>query len=305
MSEFPLVVLVILTWNNERDTMQCLESVSKIDYDNYEVIVVDNGSTDSTVRTIRRRFPEVSVIENEDNFGFAEGNNVGIRMAISNQADYVMLLNNDTTVHPDVLTHLVSAIELDPRIGIIGPLIRYFDPPQRIWSAGNAIDWNSGIVISLRQGDEGDTHGDPYEVDYVSGCALLMKREVVEDVGLLDPRYYLYFEETDFCARVRTRGYKICVEPQALIWHKVSASIGAASPAITYYMSRNVFLFIRNNLFGFDRLQAQIRAIVREIRTLLAHTFKPKYRHMNHDRNARFLALRDVVLGHWGRWDRT
>src|SRR5206468_3064279 len=146
-------------------TLDCLESLAQLDYPNYRVLVVDNGSYDGTSEAIRSQYPGVSVLENSENLGFAEGNNVGIRQALAEGADYVTLLNNDTVIDPQMLSALISVADSDEKIGIVGPMIYYYSDPEVIWSAGNAIDWRTGTLERL-YADTRDNHPSvPYQTD--------------------------------------------------------------------------------------------------------------------------------------------
>lgn len=294
-----MVAIIVLAWNQCALTLACISSLSSLDYTGHQIIVVDNGSQDGTAEAVRQRYPGVTVLENRENLGFAEGNNVGIRWAMEHGADYVILLNNDTVVDSHMLTALIAAAESDSQVGIVGPLIYYYDQPEVIWSAGSVIDWRTVAFRRLPAGV--GCHPSAYEVDYVTGCALCTKRQVIEQVGLLDPRYFLYYEETDWCLRGRAKGYKVMVAPQARMWHKVAATIGQGSPAITYYMTRNVFLLLDKNLHGTQRLWALAISWLREVRTVLAYTLKPCYQHLRRDRDARVFALRDAWVGRWGK----
>jgi GT2 family glycosyltransferase len=297
----PLVSVVVLTWNQCDLTLECLESLGGSDFPNYEIIVVDNASTDGTSEIVGAQFPMVKQIRNERNLGYAEGNNVGIRQALANGADYVMLLNNDTVVHPRMLSALVWAAEARSPRGIVGPVIYRHGDSGSIWSAGCKIDWHHGRLLELASNQDVDLLHEPYEVDYVSGCALCIGRDVIERIGLIDPRFFIYFEETDWCARARAAGFRAFVVPEARIWHKVSAAMGASSPATVYYMTRNLFLFLQKNTKGRTRLQALITSWIREVRTVAAHSLKPQYRYLRAQRKVRVLALRDALLGRWGR----
>jgi GT2 family glycosyltransferase len=140
----PHVVIVLLNWNNSHYTLPCLQSLAQIDYANAHIVVVDNGSTDGSPAVIRQQFPDVAILEQPRNLGFAAGNNVGLRWALERKADYVLLLNNDTDLAPDFLNLLVAAAERDPTIGIVAPTIYYYEQPQAIWSAGGHVDWSHG-----------------------------------------------------------------------------------------------------------------------------------------------------------------
>jgi len=223
-------------------------------------LVVDNGSTDGSIDAIRERFPGMDVIENGRNLGFAEGNNVGIRAALKGGADYVLLLNNDTILcERDCLDLLVEYIERKGN-SIVGPLILY-SLSDKIWFAGGKIDWIMGFCrhIGKRSYLSKWKGTKPYEVDYISGCALLLKKSVIETVGLLDPDYFLYYEDVDLCTRASTLGIKCFIVPQSRIWHKLSASAGnrgsdRLSAVQAYHFGRNGILFARKNLRGMKKI---------------------------------------------------
>jgi hypothetical protein len=223
--------------------------LGKIAYPNCEIIVVDNGSTDESGERLKKEFPQYTLIRNASNLGFAEGNNVGIRYALKSRADYVLLLNNDTTVDPGFLEPLVAIAEGDDQIGFVGPMIYFYNAPKVIQSIGAGINLWKGrhSIIGIRQVDKGQ-YNEPMEVDYVSGAALLVKRQMIQDIGLLDPDYFLYNEEVDWCYRAAEVGYKIVAVPMSKIWHKISSSSGGTnSPLSTYYMTRNRILFMRKH----------------------------------------------------------
>ena len=188
------------------------------------------------------------LIKNDTNYGFAEGNNIGIRYALQTlNADYVLLLNNDTIVDKDFLEEMVSLGEVDENIGIIGPKIYYYNDPDIIWCIGGKIDWKlaRGLHIGTNEVDNGQ-YNRTEEFDYVSGSAFLVKREVIDRVGLMDKKFFLYFEETDLALRASKNGYKSVYAPEAKIWHKVSKSGGGLSKPIgLYYITRNRWLFMK------------------------------------------------------------
>ena len=219
---YPKVSIIILNWNGLEDTVECLESLKDIDYPNYEIIVVDNGSTDGSCDFLKANFPYVRLIENNENLGFAEGNNCGIRQA---SGKYVLLLNNDVVVDRYFLKELVNVAESDPAIGAVGAVAYYYDDPQRIWQAAGMISWNRGRIriVGRNEVDEGQFN-EVTEVDYVPGCSMLVRRELFERVGYLDPKYFVYYDETDWCIRAQRAGYRVLYAPRAKVWHKVSAS---------------------------------------------------------------------------------
>lgn len=303
-SNYPVVAIVVLTWNQRDLTLDCLASLAEMDYpsDKLQIIVVDNGSNDNTPIAIQEQFSDVIVIENGNNLGFAEGNNVGIHSALQGPAGYIMLLNNDTVIDKHMLTELLSVIESSSTIGIVGPKMLYFEPDDIIWCAGNRINWHSGKSIRLHAEEPDTLHCEqPLEVDFITACAILLRRSVIEEIGLLDTRFFLYYEETDWCVRAHKAGWRIFYVPSARLWHKVSATIGATSPAIDYYMNRNVLLFLAKHLNGFFKVRAIVQTAGRNLLAAAAYTFKSYGGQRTPNRNARLMALRDAILGRWGK----
>ncbi len=223
----PLVYIVVLTWNGKADTLECLQSLRASSYPNARILVVDNASTDRTLEAVQAFSTSVEVIRNSTNRRFAGGNNVGIRRALEAGADFVLLLNNDTVVDKDLLSELVAAAQRDPGIGVVGPKIYYSSDPRRIWYAGGKIQWWAGWIshVGIRQIDSGQ-YRHTAETDYVTGCCMLVRRDVIERIGLLDERYFMYGEDVDWCLRARHAGYRIVIEPRAMLWHKLSVSAG-------------------------------------------------------------------------------
>jgi len=225
----PSVAIIVVNWNRCDDTLLCLESLGKISYPNYSVILVDNGSTDGSADAVRQRFPAAQVVALPDNMRFAGGNNVGLRIALERCDNFALLLNNDTTVEADFLDHLVAAAQRDERFGLIGPKILYADRPKVIWFAGGVLKPAWGYVrhFGLRQMDDG-RFDQSREVSFLTGCCLLIRREVLANVGPLDEGFYLYSEDADYSLRAARAGYKLHYEPKSIIYHKVSASTGGA-----------------------------------------------------------------------------
>ncbi len=223
----PLVYIIVLTWNGREDTLECLRSLADLTYPNYRVLVVDNNSADGTAVALVQEFPGTEVIVNNSNLRFAGGNNVGIRRAADRGAEYILLLNNDTTVDPRFLTLMVDAMQNDGSAGIAGPKIYYFADRNRIWYAGGRIEWSKGWIshLGVHETDKGqyDTAG---ETAYVTGCCMLVKRQVIERIGMLDEAYYIYGEDADFCVRASRAGFRLLYVPAAVIWHKLSVAAG-------------------------------------------------------------------------------
>jgi GT2 family glycosyltransferase len=223
----PSIAVIVLTWNGRDLTLDCLRSLEGITTPGVRIIVVDNASSDGTVEAIRARYGDrFDIVENATNLGFAAGNNAGIRRALADGADFVLLLNNDTIVAPEFLTELVRPMG-DPSIGITAPKIFYAEPRDRIWFAGGEISLWRGTArhIGIRETDRGQ-YDQERDIDYATGCALLARREVFEKAGDLDPGYRAYFEDADFCLRARAAGYRVRYVPAARVWHRISASTG-------------------------------------------------------------------------------
>lgn len=299
----PLVCFVLLNWNQTALTIDCLTSLAQQDYGNFRVLVIDNGSTAGSAGAIRSQFPQVELIELPENIGYSPANNLGIKHALAQKCDYVFLLNNDTTVDSQMLTHLVAVAESDASIGMTGPTMLYYSNPEIIWSAGASIDWRTGAATQL---DEGRHLGSIdnaacRDVDYITSCAVCIKKQVFEDVGLMDERYFIYYEEADLSIRASAKGWRSVHVPWARMWHKVSATMGETSPATEYYMNRNAMLFLAKNQQGWPRLRSLMMATSRNLLAVAAYTFESHHGGRLPNRTARLLAIRDAMAGRWGR----
>lgn len=244
----PKVYILMLNWNGWKDTIECIESCLKLSYPNFRILIVDNGSTDESESILRERFPGIEFIQTGANLGFAGGNNVGIRYVTENGADYVWLLNNDTIVAPHSLTELVKVADGDNNIGIVGSKIYYNAEPHKIWFAGGI--WRSTKSYATHRGLDEDDIGQYDEicaVDYITGCSLLIKAEVIRQIGMMKEDYFLYWEEVDWNASVAELGWKILYVPDSIVWHKISATIGKRSYLANRYNIRNCLLFFQRH----------------------------------------------------------
>ena len=249
-SQPPLVYILTLNWNKALDTAVFLGSCATITYTNFRVVVIDNGSEAGSLDPLMAQFPATEWLVNQTNLGFAAGMNVGIRYAMQRAADFVYLVNNDTLLAPEMLDQLVGAA-IAYEADIASPAIYYLEPPERIWSIGG---WRSGLTLEIKQchrcRDMADL-GEPFVVDYVTACGMLLRRQCVERVGLFDERFFMYYEDLDYCLRARTLGSTILVTPRAKMWHKVSASIGGHdSPAERYHMALSSVSFFKKHVHG-------------------------------------------------------
>ena len=220
---------VVLAYNNIEDTIECIESVQKTTYANLEIILVDNGSTDETVSIIRAKFPNVHLIENGENLWVPAGYNVGFKYALENQADYILLLNNDTTIPENMVESLLLHAENDPHVGIVMPKVAYYDNPDDTWASGARYRKFPPAVIMQTGNDRVQEQAGFLE--YAPSCGLLITRDAFTKAGLFDPGYLFLNDDWDFCERVRTHGLKIKYAPEIKMLHKVSRTTkGPQSP---------------------------------------------------------------------------
>jgi GT2 family glycosyltransferase len=248
ITHYPKVSVIVLNWNGLDDTVECLESLKKIAYANCEIIVVDNGSRGNDADILEERFGDyIHMIRNDKNYGYTGGNNIGIKYAIDgSKPDYVLVLNNDTVVAPDFLNRMIEIAEGDASIGVVGPKVCHRSNPDRIQSIGAKVNMWTGQAspIGVNEVDAGQYDDAVREVDYVSGCCMLVRTEVIQKVGLFDESFFCYWDETDYCLRTREAGCRVVCVPQARILHKTP---GKVSGLPYYYMARNNFRFMRKH----------------------------------------------------------
>ncbi len=269
----PKVFIIVLHYKNWKDTNECLRSLEKLDYDNFETIVIDND---------------------KENLGFAGGNNVGIKQALEKKADYILLLNNDTIVELGFLKELVKVGESDKKIGILGSVI-YDYQSKKIHFAGGKINWlyTKGVheTCNMKHGTK--------EVDYITGCCLLIKREVIEKIGLMDEDYFLYFEDADWCLKARKAGYKCVLVPNSKIWHKPSSSAIEGSFSYIYYHTRNGLLMTKKNALFFIKILAYFQSLWifgKQVIKLILMPSKRKWA------KAIMLGIKDFYRGRFGQY---
>lgn len=219
----PLVYVVILTYNHVEDTLECLKSLKGQTYPRSVTVVVDNGSSDDTPAVVRREFPDVQVIETGQNLGVPWGYNIGFSVALEAGAQYVLMLNNDTTVSPEMLRQLVDAAEADDSIGITMPQVLYYDSPNEIWASGARRRKFPPAIVTVGGGNQAQSPLEPSRsIEFAISCGILIHRRAFERAGLFDPGYFFFFDDWDFSERVRAHGLKILYVPAARMWHKVS-----------------------------------------------------------------------------------
>jgi len=294
------VLVILVNWNGCSDTLDCLASLEKLDYPNFRIVVVDNASEDNSAEVIPTSYPDIQWIQNNENLGYVGGNNLGLDLACQEKYDYALLLNNDTTVAPDFLSKLVEFANSHSKVGVVGPSIYYFDHPDILWSGGGKIDWKQGkshmIAIGEQQGYS--TSFEPYGVDFVTGCALLIKVPIIEEIGKLDARFFAYYEETEWCVRISRAGFKINLIPEAKVWHKISIEAREESSSVVYYMTRNRLLFLKITQANW---QAWVYTGLELIRTIISWTMRPKWRHKNVQRKAMLQGIMDFYQHKFGK----
>jgi len=247
MADQPLVYIIVLNYNGCRDTLECLESLERVSYVSFRVVVVDNCSTDESDLEIRAKYPGHKFIQTGKNLGYAGGNNLGIRLALENKADYVCLLNNDTTVTPDFLEPLVNWMEQDKTTGIAGPKVCDYYKQDIIQATGSKANLFLGKFYQLNRGKKKDGVQGVLEVDYVAGACLLIRSELISKIGLVSEEYFLFFEETEWCLKAKRAGQKVVCVCESVIFHKGSKSTEKVSGIQEYYMTRNQIIFEKRN----------------------------------------------------------
>ncbi|MFH1536965.1 MAG: glycosyltransferase family 2 protein, partial [Patescibacteria group bacterium] len=240
----PKIGILILNWNGLNDTVNCLASLKNQNYSNYKILVVDNGSDQPEHEILKQKFGDfVEVIRNEKNLGYAGGNNVGINELLKDDSiKYIWILNNDTIINPDCLNELIQNMN-DEKTGIAGPSIYHLD--NTIQSLGGKINLYTGKFTDIKEGPQ-----NPFEVDYIIGCSILIKTNLLKKLKGFNQKYFSYTEDVELCIRAKKLGFKILSVPKAKIQHKEYAS-SKKSSKIDYYLTRNKLWLIKEhaNLF--------------------------------------------------------
>jgi GT2 family glycosyltransferase len=256
------VSVVIVNYKGYEDTVNCLQSLEKLSYKNFDSIVVDNRSDQKQVARLRKRFPKTKFMPSNENLGFTGGNNLGIKAALRNKADYVFLLNNDTAIEKDCLTKLVQAMEKNGKLGVIGPqVLNYFDK-KKIENSGSKISWLkervAGVPLSFAEViPSREKNSGLKETEIVYACALMARAKTLEEVGLMDEQLFLLHEEDDLCRRARKQGWQCFVHNEAKVYHKGQSSfkkeagIKAIDPSqnkiTVYYWHRNWMYYLKKH----------------------------------------------------------
>ena len=301
----PLVTVVLVVWNGIEDTLECLRSLAADHYPNKEVLIVDNGSTDGSAERIRGEGFQVCMVRCPLNLGFTGGNNVGLAEARRRGAKYAFLLNNDTTLEPDALTRLVDAAEFRTGAALLSPVVDYYGAPGEVWFSGAKLSLARGEALHQNLleaggpapgagGDGGIPH--PYPSEWVSGCAMLVRLIAVEQVGGFDDRFFLTWEDVDWCVRMRRSNWEVLVVPAARIYHKCGRSGARLTGIYRYYAVRNSLLLAAKHA-GHFYLTALICVLSRHLRSALRSGQADKWQSFG----TIFEGLKDHWLGRYGR----
>jgi GT2 family glycosyltransferase len=257
--ELNSLAIIIINWNSFDVTSNCLTSIRSVSYENFKIIVVDNGSSDDSAVKLKRFFPEIILLKNEKNIGFTGGNNQGIEYALANDFDLVMLLNNDTVVTSNFATILVETLISNVNNGAIQPKIMFNQERNIIWNSGSSFSkvWHLTKSIGSNEIDKGQ-YDVLKEIPWVTGCCFLTRSSIIRKVGMLDARFFIYYEDTDWSFRIKKEGYKLLYEPGAKIFHEVGKSNdnrdsfgeGNLSPFSHYINVRNHIFILRKYAKG-------------------------------------------------------
>lgn len=292
------VISIILNTNRREDTLECLRSLMHSSYSNHRAVVLDNHSTDGSVGAIRAAFPEVEIVKLEQNYGYAGNNNVGIQYALEQGADWVFVLNEDTILAEDCLSRLVETGESNAQIGIVGPMVYHHSAPNTIQTAGGRLGPRWEAWHLAEDEDDRGQYRDPHLVEWISGCGILVRRAVIEQVGMIDERYFYYWEETEWCLRAGRSGWQVVHVPQAKLWHKGVQRNHQPKPSVTYYATRNRLLTL-SKLHA--PTSARIFAWGELLKILTVWSVRPRWKTMQAHRNAMWRGMVDFLFHRWGQ----
>ena len=255
MSEQPLVYIIVLNWNGWQDTVECVNSLKELSYENYRIIVVDNGSTDGSVEKVKESFPDLNIHQTGENLGYAGGNNAGIKIAMSKGCDYVWILNNDTIVDRDSLLHMVNKMEMTPDAGLCGATLIYADQKRTVQAMGGGR-YNRWLGTTKNIGDGLDVKSinDVYTTpDFIAGASVLVSNKFLEEVGLMNEEYFLYYEEIDWAIRSKDN-FTLVYAKESIVYHKEGSSTkgnrnrpSSRSLTADFYQLRNRLRFTKNH----------------------------------------------------------
>jgi GT2 family glycosyltransferase len=302
--EQPKVIIIILNWNRAQDTIECIDSIKKLLYENYEIIVIDNHSNDSSPGLISERYADVTLINNSRNLGFAGGNNLGIKCAAEKGYDYLWFINNDLIVDEESLGALIGMASKVKRLGMISPVIYYHDWPTEIQFCGSYVDWDQGkIVYPPRKTLDIDGRFSEGKDVCLWGTALLVKKELIETIGGLKDSFFAYWEDTEYSLRAIKAGFKNRVCESAKVYHKgvpPEVSPVRENDYYFYYMTRNKYLVDRE-YFENNSKSSLFRNYIAYMLEMMAHC---KYYEYREGVDACLEGAWDAMHGMFGEWDK-
>lgn len=248
----PSVAILIINWNTYHHSRRCLKQLQNLNYDNFNVIIVDNGSIDNSGDKLSQEFPDFEYLTNSENLGFTGGNNTGLKFIKDKGFEYVLLLNNDTYFDSDFLSPLVEVLENSAEIGAVQPLIYDFHNKNSVWHAGGFFSSITGQCKSQKYVKDLNS---PYSTDWLTGCAFMIRSSVLKEVGFLNQTFFAYFEDVDWSIKIKKKGYQLQIVPNSVIFHEISASTksqikkkeGFISPMAHYLNIRNQFLLLKSH----------------------------------------------------------
>ena len=247
-----LVYIILINYNGYEDTCECLNSIIESSYKNYRALIIDNDSQDGSGRMLQKKFPQYDYIFNNSNIGFAAANNIGYKYALRKNAQYILLLNNDTIIDKEMIGNLIKNAKEDT---VTIPKIYYYNNKSTIWFAGGEILTNKGTIKHLGNNKiDSDMYSKVKVVSFATGCCMLIHKNILKEIGLFDENYFMYCEDFDFCIKLKKNSFKILFCPEAKLWHKVNASTKNNSSISKYYLIRNRFYLLNKNKKYFNIL---------------------------------------------------
>lgn len=258
------ILVIIVNFNGKSDTLDCLNSLQ--DIPKITPVVVDNGSSDDSVAVLKKTFPKLQIFETGENLGFAGGNNLAISWGLQRDFEWILLLNNDTVVDPMFIEGFLDAAKSKPEAKILGAKIYLHDKKNEVDHLGGMWNREIGEFVSCKADIQ-----EMRQVDYVCGAALFMHRCVPEKIGLLEPSFFLFWEETDYCIRARRAGFEVWTAPKAKIWHKVSASFTGGKPQMHYFWWRSRLLFLKRNFQKKERREIYKSVVLPDLWKTMRH----------------------------------
>lgn len=292
-----MVYIILLNYNGAKDTIDCISSIRKSNYKSYRIVVVDNASTDNSLEILRKEKEvyDFDLVISDKNNGFSAGNNLGIQFALKNEAEYILLLNNDTIVEKDFLINLLETEKKYNNDIVVTSKILYFDFKNIIWYGGGSFNKITSRVkhIEINKIDDKIDNRER-EVTFISGCCMLIPSKILLKVGFFEEKYFLYCEDTDYCCRLMKNNIKMIYNPKSIIYHKVNSSTKKISNMITYYNVRNKKLIIKLYINGFKKIFANIYFYMEILKRIISKEYNYKIC---------IKALKDYKLNRFGKFE--